>query len=691
MAGKGRLAYAVQRFNNMALLPESKSRTKIGTSSSAKDGVSRLSKVPVATIERHIIEAITPSVDNGRYPVKRIVGEACVVEADIFRDGHEIIRAVVKWARVGDQRLNEAPMEPIGNDRWRGEFPLAENTRYRFTIEAWTDAYASWQADFVKKANAGRDVASDQLEGIALIEAVSKRVRGEDGKRMAAAVQKLREGDAREAVEIVLEGEFLELMTRVGERRQANSYPGFFEVVVDRPRAMFGAWYEMFARSQGERAGVASTLREAKRRLGEIRDMGFEVLYLAPIHPIGLTNRKGANNALLTDGDVAPGSPWAIGSVSGGHTAIEPSLGTFEDFDDFTAAASAAGLEVALDFAIQCSPDHPWVKEHPGWFRHRPDGSIKYAENPPKEYQDIYPIDFDTPERAALMRELHAVVMFWVKRGVKIFRVDNPHTKPIQFWRWLIDSVQAVNPEVIFLAEAFTRPKPMKALAKAGFSQSYTYFTWRNTKNELIEHFTELTQGEMPDYFRPNLFANTPDILPEILQQGGPPAFRMRLVLAATLSPSYGIYSGFELCENAAVAGTEEYLDSEKYEIKARDWNGAGNIKDLVALVNRIRRENPALHQLTDLRFLPADSEHILFYVKKMDGNALLMAVNLDPFAVHECTVTVPPEVIGIAAGQSFNVRDLLTGAVYRWGEHNYVRLDPAVAPAHILRVEELA
>ena len=642
-------------------------------------------------LARHIIEAVSPSVDCGRFPAKRIVGDECVVEADIFRDGHEVIRAAVKWRRKGDAVLNQAPMVPVGNDRWRGQFPLHENTRYVFTIEAWTDRYASWVQDFVKKALAGRDVTSDLLEGIRLLQELGERTTGIARKSIEVSLAKAREClamHAADAADFLGNDEIEAITAQYGEHFEANSYPQLLEVIADRARASLGAWYEIFPRSLGKPRQPA-TLREAEHHLPYIRDLGFDVVYLTPVHPIGLTNRKGPNNRLAGDGS-SPGSPWAIGSAAGGHTAIEPSLGTLADFEHFVATANRLGLEIALDFAIQASPDHPWVRQHPEWFRHRPDGSIKYAENPPKEYQDIYPINFDTEYQLELIEELRNTVMFWVGHGVKIFRVDNPHTKPVQFWEWLISAVQARNPEVIFLSEAFTRPKMMKMLAKAGFSQSYTYFTWRNSKSEIIEYLTELTHGETREYFRPNFFTNTPDILTDILQTGGRPAFKMRLVLAATLSPSYGIYSGYELCENAAVPGTEEYQNSEKYQIKARDWDRPGNIKEFVALLNRIRNHNPALHQLPNLQFLPADNDQILFYAKSTadNSNVLLIAVNLDPSQWHECTVTVPPSLVGIAPGQNYRVVDLLTGSVYTWGERNYVRLDPQAEPAHIMRVE---
>jgi starch synthase (maltosyl-transferring) len=630
-------------------------------------------------------------VDCGRYPAKSIAGQPCVVEADIFRDGHQLLRAAVKWRRKDEEGFSEAPMAIVDNDRWRGEFVPAENARYVFTVEAWTDLYASWLADFAKKVGAGKDVSSDLLEGIALLEAIRGRAKGDDLELVTVSLNGLRRnGEAESALAIVSTPQLTAAAARCGERFGATLYQPLIDLTVDRPKAAFGSWYEMFVRSQTVGPDRQGTFANAERRLTDINDMGFDVAYLPPIHPIGQTNRKGPNNS-LNGGRDSVGSPWAIGSSAGGHTAVEPALGTLADFDRFVSAASRLGIEVALDFAVQCSPDHPWVKEHPQWFKHRPDGTIKYAENPPKEYQDIFPIDFDTSDQTGLMRALLDVIWFWVDHGVRIFRVDNPHTKPVAFWDWLITEVQSRRPDVIFLGEAFTRPKIMKALAKAGFSQSYSYFTWRNTKYELTEYMTELTTTEMRDYFRPNFFTNTPDILTSILQIGGRPAFRMRLVLAATLSPSYGIYSGFELCENQAVGpDSEEYLNSEKYQIRVRDWNQPGNIKELVAQVNAIRRDNPALQQFRNLHFLPADNYQILFYAKTMPhgGNALLIAVNLDPFRPQACTVTVPPDIIGMAPGQRYHVTDLLTAARYEWSEYNYVRLDPAYQPAHILRVE---
>jgi starch synthase (maltosyl-transferring) len=638
-----------------------------------------------------IIEEVTPAVDSGRYPAKHIMGEPCIVEADIFRDGHQKIHAAILYRQALAEDFRRTPMWLLDNDRWRGQFIPDRNSRYVFTIEAWTDHFGSWLSDLQKKVAAGRDVGSDLLEGLEIIEQAAGAAAGEDRQILTRCALALRKSKERphDALEIATQQTIAEIIERVAARPDVACYQRLLELIVDRPKARFSTWYEMFPRGQSTRLGKPSTLREAEGRLPGISQMGFDVVYLPPVHPIGVTNRKGPDNT-LDGGASSPGSPWAIGNAAGGHDAIDPGLGTQRDFDHFVAAANILGIETAIDFAVQCSPDHPWVREHPDWFSHRPDGSIKYAENPPKEYQDIYPINFDTPDRAALYAELLRIVKFWIARGIRIFRVDNPHTKPVAFWEWLIAQVQSEHPDVLFLAEAFTRPKMMKVLAKAGFSQSYTYFTWRNSKEELTEYLTEITQPPMRDYFRPNFFTNTPDILPPILQTGGRPAFKMRLVLAATLAASYGIYSGFELCESDAVSNTEEYRNSEKYEIKVRDWYGPGNIREFIARVNEIRKNNPALHDFANLRFLHTDSDQILFYSKSSPNrnNILLVAVNLDPHTPHYCTAFVPPEAVGVRPGQSYRVRDLLTDASYTWTEQNYVRLDPSVEPAHILRVE---
>jgi starch synthase (maltosyl-transferring) len=645
--------------------------------------------------ETIVIEAVGPSVDGGRHPVKRISGDVVAVEATVFRHGHERVCAAVLWKSPGEEVFHETPMTLVtpGLDRWRAELPLDRVGRHRFTVAGWTDVYGSWVDELGKRVRAAQaDVASEVAEGIALVERVFRSLRGKPRREVGVLLGRLRDAasDSARVVEAAASAEALALMTRVTPRSDEIRYEPELVVLVDRERASVGAWYELFVRSQGTERGRSGTFRDAERRLADIHAMGFDVVYLAPIHPIGRTARKGPNNQIGAGPD-DPGSPWAIGSEDGGHTAVEPALGTLDDFDRFVRAAASLGIEVALDFAIQCSPDHPWVREHPDWFHRRPDGSIRHAENPPKKYEDIYPLNFDAPDWKHLWEALREVVRFWVARGVRIFRVDNPHTKPLGFWTWLIDSIRTDDPDVIFLAEAFTRPPMMQALAKRGFSQSYTYFTWRNTKSELVEYLTELTRPEMAWYFRPNFFANTPDILPPILQRGGPPAFRSRLVLAATLSPAYGIYSGFELCEHAAIEGREEYLDSEKYEIKVRDWSATGHIKDFIARVNRARRDAPALRQFTNVRFLDIEDDHLLAYAKwTADGSSrVIVVVNLDPFAAHDAMLHVPAHAAAVAEGESYEVLDLLTNDRYTWAQWNYVRLDPlAGRPAHILCVQ---
>jgi starch synthase (maltosyl-transferring) len=488
---------------------------------------------------------------------------------------------------------------------------------------------------------------------------------------------------------VILDAGLRPVVARAAPRRDLTRHDREYEVVVDRPRARFAAWYECFPRSQGRVPARHGTFEDVSGRLPDIQAMGFDVLYLPPIHPIGRAHRKGRNNALVAGPD-DPGSPWAIGGPEGGHDAVDPALGTLDDFRRLVKATGDHGMEVALDLAIQCSPDHPWVREHPEWFHHRPDGTIKYAENPPKKYQDIYPLNFAGPAWESLWDAWLRIVLFWVEQGVRTFRVDNPHTKPLDFWRWLIREVQDRHPDVIFLAEAFTRPSVMRALAKMGFTQSYTYFTWRNFKEELTEYLTELTQSDMVEYFRGNFFVNTPDILPEVFQRGGPPAFRLRAALGALLSSLWGVYSGFELCENAAVPGTEEYLDSEKYEIRVRDWDAPGHIKDLIARLNRIRRENPALHEYRNLRFYEAESDHILFFGKATAArdNVVLAAVNLDPFQAHEARLALPLAALGVAPDEAYELTELLSGTrrLCR-GPQQTVTLDPRLGPAVIWRL----
>jgi len=638
-----------------------------------------------------VIENLQPLIDGGRYPIKRIVGEDLVVEADIFRDGHDVVAAILKWRVLGKRAWRETPMNFVDNDRWRGICTLYDEDIHEYTVEAWTDVFRSWQAEFAKKFEAGiSDLRSEALEGAALVEAAARRARDRaDRKRLLEFSQQISTGANSEIRAIAQSGELAVLMATYPDRAAATQYDPPLRVVVDRPAALIAAWYEFFPRSAGGRGDRGSTFRDCLARVDDVRAMGFDVIYFPPIHPIGHTNRKGRNNSTTYEPG-EPGVPWAIGSEAGGHKAVEPSLGTLEDFDWLEKEVRKRGMEIALDFAINCSPDHPYVKAHPDWFYKRPDGTIKYAENPPKKYEDIYPLNFHCENWRELWAELKSVVLFWADRGVRIFRVDNPHTKPVAFWEYLITGVREKYPDTIFLSEAFTRPKMMKALAKAGFNQSYTYFTWRNSKRELIEYFTELTQTEMNEYFRPNLWTNTPDILPFVLQEGGRPAFMIRVALAATLSPLYGIYSGYELCENEPLPGREEYLDSEKYQFKERDWNAPGNIKDWIARLNKIRKENRALQFYTNLQFHDADNDAILFYSKMTAArdNIVLVVVNLDPHRKQNSFVYVPIESFGQMESDSYQVEDLVSGATYTWrGRRNYVELDPDVQPAHVFLV----
>jgi starch synthase (maltosyl-transferring) len=588
---------------------------------------------------RVIVEGVAPQVNEGRYPAKTTVGEDVAVEADVYADGHDVVAAVLLWRKQGETAWRETTMEALGNDRFRATFPAEiEFATYEFTVEGWVDRYETWKHGLDKKIAAGQDVASERLE-----EPLLPKDRG---------------------------------------RSLGTRYERILTVIVERERARFGSWYEMFPRSSGRFA-------DAEKLLPYIAAMNFDVLYLPPIHPIGTSFRKGRNNTLKpAPGD--PGSPWAIGAPAGGHTAIEPGLGTLADFDRFVKAAKKHRLEIALDIAFQASPDHPYVKKHPEWFRHRPDGTIKYAENPPKKYQDIYPFDFESDDWQALWRELKGVIEFWIARGVTIFRVDNPHTKPFPFWEWALGAIRREHPETIFLAEAFTRPKIMRHLAKIGFSQSYSYFTWRNTKDELEEYFTELTQTDVRDYMRPNLFANTPDILHEYLQKGGRPAFQARLVLAATLGANYGIYSGFELCENVPVReGSEEYLDSEKYQLRPRDFTHPDSLSELIARVNAIRRAHPALQFDRGLEFHDTDNPQLICFSKRLplDGDdPVLVVVNLDPINMQHGHIKLPLAAWKLPLDSLVEAEDLLSDEIYMWrGEWNYVRLDPQTRVAHIV------
>ena len=649
------------------------------------------SGLPRTVSQPIVIEDMRPRVDDGRFAVKREVGDMVEVSADIFKDGLDRLGARVLFREAQTSHWDASPLTALGDDRWGGRFRVIHNTRVVFTIEAWIDAFETWREGLVKKRQAHQDVGLDLTEGRQLVAAALPRAADAEDRRRLERV--LADFDVAasddERAALLLSTMLRQVMGFYPDRSAAVRADRHHEVVVDRVAARFAAWYEMFPRSQGRLVGRSASFKDCEARLPEIAGMGFDVVYLPPIHPIGRVYRKGPDNTLVA-GPADPGSPYAIGSTEGGHCAVHPELGTLDDFRAFVARAQALGMEVALDLALQCAPDHPWVRDHPQWFRFRPDGSIRHAENPPKVYQDIVNLDFHSADARALWDAVLDVVLFWVGQGVNIFRIDNPHTKPVPFWEWLIATVQRTHPQVLFLAEAFTRPKMMRMLGKAGFSQSYTYFTWRNFKGELTAYLTELTRSDMRDYFRPHFFTNTPDILPGYLQSGGRAAFRIRLVLAATLGSLYGIYNGFELCEAAAVPDSEDYLHSEKYQYKVWDWNRAGHIKDDITRLNAIRRANPALHEFENLTFHQADNDSVLFYGKStLDrSNLLFIAVTLDPFDVVEADLHFPLDDMGVPEGETFEVEDLLSGARHLWrGAVHRLRLDPHLCPAAIFRV----
>lgn len=642
---------------------------------------------------RVVIEGITPQIEGGRYPAKRRVGDVVHIGADIYKDGHDRVAARVFYRHAAERRWREAPLTYDFNpDRWTGSFVVDQPGRWQFYVEAWPDRFGTWRDHLKKYQEAGQDLGVELLEGAALLNAGLERLPKPARHQVRGAARRL--GDTTlplpERIAVALSEQLLEHTYGPLLAGDAARTPTCFELVVDRPRAVFASWYELFPRSQGKLPGEHGTFLDVQERLPDLAELGFDVIYLPPIHPIGRIHRKGRNNSRVCEpGDV--GSPWAIGADEGGHDAIHPQLGTLADFRSLVRTAAELGLEIALDIAFQCAPDHPWVKEHPEWFFIRADGSIRYAENPPKKYEDIYPLNFWCEEREALWAACRDVLLFWIDQGVRTFRIDNPHTKPLAFWEWVIREVQRDHPDALFFAEAFTRPKRMYGLAKLGFTMSYTYFTWKNTKWELVELMNELVRPEVTEFYRPNFFANTPDILHEYLQHGGRTAFRVRLLLAGTLAPLYGIYSGYELCENTPVRpGSEEYLNSEKYEIRVRDWRGPGNIRADVQVLNRVRRENPALQILANLRFLPTTSEPLIAYHKHAPSNDLIVVVNLDPHRAHDGTIEVPLAELGLAAHEAYEVEDLLDGARYTWrGAHNYVRLDPAQRVGHVMRVRK--
>jgi len=648
--------------------------------------------MPTKRKDRVQISRLTPEIDGGRYPIKRVVDDILEISADIVVDGHNALAVALLFKEEAASDWSEIPMEHTLNDSWQAQFKVTRIGRWQYTVTAWIDEFASWQRDLAKRVNAGQEVAVELLIGLNLVKKAAQSASAADREIFSRCIESIEnKRNIAEGIRTSLSDELADLMRRYPDRHHASRYKEVLQVVVDPKDALFSAWYEIFPRSCSPHPGEHGTFNDLIARLPYIAGMGFDVIYLPPIHPIGRTHRKGKNNnPLAQPGDV--GSPWAIGAEEGGHKSIHPQLGTLEDFRRLVAQAKVFGISVALDLALQCSPDHPYVKEHPEWFRMRPDNTIQYAENPPKKYQDIYPIEFESPAWEELWDELRSIVTYWIDQGVRIFRVDNPHTKDFSFWEWLIESVKKETPDAIFLAEAFTRPKLMAQLAKLGFSQSYTYFTWRNSKWELEQYLTSLTTTEMTEYFRPNFWPNTPDILNDYLQLGGPPAFKARLVLAATLSSNYGIYGpAFELCVGEPVEiGSEEYLNSEKYEVRHWDWDAPHNLKHYIAQVNRIRRENVVLQSNRNLRFYPFDNESVICYGKHSDdfSEVIIVAVNLDPNWTQSGWLELPIEEFDLPFGKPYQVHDLLNDKRYLWnGGRNFVQLDPQTSPAHIFRL----
>jgi starch synthase (maltosyl-transferring) len=643
---------------------------------------------------RVVIENVQPEINGGRFPIKRVAGELVIVEGDVFADGHDQLSCRVLYRHESESEWKDEPMSPLGNDRWRATFRVTMLGRYFYRIEGWVDRFRTWRGDLVKRIEAGQDVKLELLTGAGLIEAAAARATGDDAKRLGEWARFLgADASVTERQTSVLDADLGHLALRYPDRNLAARYDKDLAVTVDRERARFSSWYEVFPRSCSAEPGRHGNFQDCERWLPYIASMGFNVLYLPPIHPIGRIFRKGKNNSVKSEPDDV-GSQWAIGAEEGGHTAIHPELGTLNDFRKLVGKTKEYGLEIAMDIAFQCTPDHPWAREDPEWFRKRPDGTIQYAENPPKKYQDIYPLDFESRDWPALWEELKGVMLFWIDQGVRIFRVDNPHTKAFPFWEWAIAGIKEEYPDVIFLAEAFTRPRVMYRLAKLGFSQSYTYFTWRNTKHELTDYFRELTQSEVREYFRPNLWPNTPDILAEYLQVGGRPAFMVRVILAATLGANYGIYGpAFELCENTPrEPGSEEYLHSEKYEIRQRDLNAAWSLKEYIARINSIRRENTALQSDWSLRFHETENPMLICYSKTNEdrSNVLVCVVNLDVFHTQSGWLNLDLEALGLDPDQPFQAHDLLADGRFLWrGSRNYVELKPESLPAHILRVRK--
>ena len=670
---------------------------------------------------RVIIEGVQPEIDDGRFPIKRITGDVVRVEADIFTDGHDHVAAKLLWRHEKQRAWRDVVMTPLGNDRFAAEFTVDTLGRYRYSLEAWIDHFGTRVHDLGKRVAAGQDIGVDLQIGAEWVEAAGTRAKGREANQLRQIAERLRDEDTEQAAraELAMSADLLQLVSAFPDREHATLYENELEIVVDPPRAQFSAWYELFPRSAGA-PGRHGKLKDVEKRLPYIAELGFDVLYLPPIHPIGRTKRKGRNNQeTAADGDV--GSPWGIGGVEGGHKHIHPDLGTLADLQSLIASARARDIDIALDIAFQVTPDHPYVRAHPEWFRARPDGSVQYAENPPKKYQDIYPFDFESIEWKALWEELESVFRYWIEQGIRIFRVDNPHTKPFPFWEWSITRLKQKYPDVLFLAEAFTSPRRTYRLAKLGYSQSYTYFAWRNEKHELTKYMRELTSTEIAEYFRPNFWPNTPDILTEYLQTGGRPAFMNRIVLAAMLSSNYGIYGpAYELMEHKPLRpGSEEYLNSEKYEVRAWDLESRHSLRHFVSQLNRIRRENPALHDNRTLRFHNIENDRLIAFSKASGGhgvrtlnpygdelgsrppvpragspenNVILTVVNLDVNNAQQAFIQVDLDALGLSPDVPYEVHDLLSDARYTWrGAWNYIELNPHVVPAHVFRVTQQA
>lgn len=643
---------------------------------------------PVDGRRRAVIAAMAPCIDGGKFPIKRVRGEQVVVTAKVFCDGHDQLRSLLCFRKRGQPAWHELPMTRIQDDDWRGSFRVAEVGCYEYAVCAWVDRFLSWRHDLLRR-NDAQDIRIALQTGAELFRSAAARAAPADAAQLSAWAMSLQDASQAEAMAIVTQSVADELMARCADRQRATWSP-LLQVRVDIEKAAFSSWYEVFPRSCGK-PGEHGTFSDCMAQLERIAALGFDVVYLPPVHPIGRVRRKGKNNSVAAASD-DPGSPWAIGAAEGGHKSVHPQLGTLDDFRNLVSVAKDRGIDIALDIALQCAPDHPYVGAHPEWFQWRPDQTVQYAENPPKKYQDIYPFNFETEAWQALWDELLSIFVFWAEQGVRVFRVDNPHTKPIPFWAWLIVEVKKTYPETLFLAEAFTRPSVMQELAKAGFSQSYTYFAWRNSKQEIIEYFTQLTQTEVHEYFRPNAWPNTPDILTEYLQFGGRPAFMTRLVLAATLCANYGIYGPpYEVCEAVPLEpGSEEYRDSEKYQLRHWELNRRDSLGDFITRINRIRRDNPALQSDAGLRFYPIDNPLLLAYVKtSTDGsNVIVVVVNLDPHHAQSGWLELPSAPVGITAEHTFQVHDLLSDVRFLWhGSRNWIAIDPQAAPAQIFRL----